>query len=513
MTISPTIKAKVIELHLQKKGRNEIAREINISQGSVHNILRRYESKSKSTATTDNGHNQNHSQISAGTPVEDIPMKSLSQGPIINAYEQKREQSSQPDATINSGVDIEDMCCPSTMAPTLAVTTPNSNSSPDIITPRNGGPLLHLLNHESIDRARNENADIDFATIAYAIPFPPYRRPPESPTACQISSISYKSVPINSSESTFVSSEEQVDIEADVKNVLEEESELKGVLSPEEIENSKPKIRNTSEPIEKAEAETLFTETNKLAKGPSTPVEERLRQEKKWDYYGPAWMGMLKQIRREKEQRRHELLVIDRRKQKLSEWKKRLEQMQYDLTTREARILESEPFLSLARQLQEMKLALGDALPWIETVKEWAQMQNMDIKAAVVQVAQELRLYRQAGGIQKQIERANQELALINMETIQKQQALTVLRDLLNRGVTESQIVQLINFAGEWNKYWKFSTTKGNPQQPVNGNNNPGSSGGNGYGDNFSVNDLIRLNLLKSTTTNLLKSARGPPGL
>ena len=63
---------------------------------------------------------------------------------------------------------------------------------------------------------------------------------------------------------------------------------LGGVLSPEEIENSKPKVRGTSESIEKAEAETLFTQTNKLAEGPSTPVEERLRQEKAaWDYYGP----------------------------------------------------------------------------------------------------------------------------------------------------------------------------------------------------------------------------------
>jgi hypothetical protein len=199
--------------------------------------------------------------------------------------------------------------------------------------------------------------------------------------------------------------------------------------------------------------------------------------------------------------------------QKLSEWKKRLEQMQYDLTAREARILESEPFLLLARQLQEMKLALEEALPWIETVKELAQIQNKDIKTAAVQIAQELRLYRQSEGIQKQIERANQELALINMATIQKQQALTVLIDLLNRGVTESQIVQLINFACEWNKFWQSSTTNGNLQQPVNGSNNPGSSGGNGYGGNFSVNDLIRLNLLKSTTTNLLKSARSPPGL
>ena len=141
----------------------------------------------------------------------------------------------------------------------------------------------------------------------------------------------------------------------------------------------------------------MFTETNKLTKGPSTPVEERLRQEKvACDYYGPAWMRILKQIRREKDQRRHELLMIDRRKQKLSEWKKRLEQMQYDLTVRESRILELEPFLPLARQLLEMKLSLEDALPWIETIREKAEAENVDIITTAINFAQELRLYRQS---------------------------------------------------------------------------------------------------------------------
>ncbi len=97
-----------------------------------------------------------------------------------------------------------------------------------------------------------------------------------------------------------------------------------------------------------------------------------------------------------------------------------------------------------------MKLALEDALPRIETIREKAEAENVISEQLA---GQELRLYRQSGGIQKQIERANQELALLNMATIQKQQAITVLIDLLNRGVTESQIVQLINFTGEWNKY------------------------------------------------------------
>ena len=159
-----------------------------------------------------------------------------------------------------------------------------------------------------------------------------------------------------------------------------------------------------------------------------------------------------------------------------------------------------------------MKLTLEDALPWIETINEIAQMQNTDTNHVAIFVTQELTLNRQLGGIQKQIASAKQELALINMATIQKQQALTVLMDLINRGVTESQILQLINFAGEWDKYWQSTTSNGNLQQPVatngngnlqqpkNGSNNPGSSNGN---NGFSINDLIRLNL-KSTTTNML---------
>ena len=62
------------------------------------------------------------------------------------------------------------------------------------------------------------------------------------------------------------------------------------------------------------------------------------------------------------------------------------------------------------------------------------------------------------------------------MATIKKQQALTVVEDLINRGVTESQILQLINFAGEWSKYWQ---TNGNLQQPVATNSNLQQSGSN----------------------------------
>ena len=60
MTINPTLRAKVIELYLQKRGRNKIASSLNVSQGSVSNILRAYKSKSESITSLD----QNCGQIS-----------------------------------------------------------------------------------------------------------------------------------------------------------------------------------------------------------------------------------------------------------------------------------------------------------------------------------------------------------------------------------------------------------------------------------------------------------------
>ncbi len=356
--VDPAIKEKVLSAYLAGHGRNQITREmhglgIKVSHGSISNI--------------------------------------------INAYKRKHEQPSQlqicpesrtSNAGISTGVDINNTGSPLLMTfhdseTGQAVTTTN-NSNSNVVTPR--GPLSNLLGE---DNTNHTSTDEVIPSVTYSNSPSPVVPVPTSPNPEPFSESKPRDLSIK---------------DLDSQDVLEEESELMGVLSPEEIENSKPKVRDT-ESIEKAEAETLFTGTNKLAKGPSTPVEERLEQEKiAWDHYGPAWMGILKQIRREKDQRRHELLVIDRRKQKLSEWRKRLEQMQYDLTARESRILESESFLPLARQLQEMKLALEDALPWIETINEVAQIQNMDNKSAGVLVAQELRLNRQFGGIQRQIE-------------------------------------------------------------------------------------------------------------
>jgi hypothetical protein len=120
----------------------------------------------------------------------------------------------------------------------------------------------------------------------------------------------------------------------------------------------------------------------------------------------------------------------------------------------------------------------------------------------------------QYGSLQKQIECANQELALIEMTTIKRKHAITVVEDLISRGVTSEQILQLINsqqpgggnglvnFAENWDRYWLAATTN-QPQsitQQSNGSSSPGASSNNG----LSETDQIRLNLLRNATTNIL---------
>lgn len=154
-------------------------------------------------------------------------------------------------------------------------------------------------------------------------------------------------------------------------------------------------------------------------------IQDRFDIERRaWDYYGKAWDRILEQITHEKYQRKHELRVIERRKQKLVEWKLQLD-------SREARILEAEPFLDVAKQLQSL-----DVIPWVEMIREKVEAEKIDYKAAVAQIKQDLQYYQQLGGIERQIQKANQELGLINMTAIRKQQALRVVEGLLNRGIS-----------------------------------------------------------------------------
>ncbi|MGA9151294.1 MAG: hypothetical protein WBZ36_12015 [Candidatus Nitrosopolaris sp.] len=135
-------------------------------------------------------------------------------------------------------------------------------------------------------------------------------------------------------------------------------------------------------------------------------------------------------------------------------------------------------------------------------------------------MAQEIRLYRQFGSLDKSVKQLEGELKMLNISITQKQPVITTLLKLKQNGVKDddiiafSKIIDLSRMGREWTPFGP-RTGMGMHQNPSmgqnpeqgNGNNgiNPGSNnGGNGYGGNYSINDLIKLNLLKSSTTTML---------
>ena len=85
---------------------------------------------------------------------------------------------------------------------------------------------------------------------------------------------------------------------------------------------------------------------------------------------------ILEQIEQEKAQRQNERLsiqqdkeILARREKYLEDAKKEIDQARNDLDVREIKILQVEPLLPIARQLQELSLGFDDIIPWIEMIR------------------------------------------------------------------------------------------------------------------------------------------------
>jgi predicted transcriptional regulator len=154
MTIKAEIRSKVIEMAQQNKGRNQIAHELGIGQGTVSNILK--ESRESQTS----GSNKSER-------VEDKITQSI--GNITyRKYEQSLQPASscnevivQPDASISIGVGLKETS-PHSLKPQDAhgvglafiPINPNSSTKPK---PRNGSPLSHILIEDFIEHKTPPN--------------------------------------------------------------------------------------------------------------------------------------------------------------------------------------------------------------------------------------------------------------------------------------------------------------------------------------------------------------------
>ena len=119
---------------------------------------------------------------------------------------------------------------------------------------------------------------------------------------------------------------------------------------------------------------------------------------------------------------RHEL---EQKKREVEQHRIQVDWARYDLEIREIKLLEFEPLIPIARQLQQMGTDINQFMPWVETIHEKAQAENLPtLTKSAYSVAQDLRMYRRLGELKENIQLTTQQLEMLNMSLQRQQQAI-----------------------------------------------------------------------------------------
>jgi hypothetical protein len=161
----------------------------------------------------------------------------------------------------------------------------------------------------------------------------------------------------------------------------------------------------------------------------------------------------------ERKRRYDELQLIQRQRQELVKQRMQIDQAfrtinkaRYNVEPRVAKIVEVQDILPSARQLKDLGIDFHQALVFINVIQQKAEEEKIDLKSAAYGLEEELTNYRRLGGIQKSIERANRQLAIIEAFTAQKQQAVTTLMNLQMAGFSEKDVMEQTKLVNVWNK-------------------------------------------------------------
>lgn len=95
-----------------------------------------------------------------------------------------------------------------------------------------------------------------------------------------------------------------------------------------------------------------------------------------------------------KQERREELLSLERKRAELDQEKRSIDQAKHDLEIRENRLIELEPLIPSAATLQGYGITLELIFPYMETINENAVAENIDLKTAAYNLTQNLLDYR-----------------------------------------------------------------------------------------------------------------------
>jgi soluble cytochrome b562 len=139
----------------------------------------------------------------------------------------------------------------------------------------------------------------------------------------------------------------------------------------------------------------------------------------------------------EKEEKRKTLQLIEQKRYALEQLEQNLAQERYALEEQKRQIMQVEELIPSAKQLKDIGIGFDQAIVWIDCIKEKAEIERIDLRTATWKLAQDLRAYRDLGGLSKAIQDATQQLAMLNMVNEQQKQAIASLVDLRNAGFSE----------------------------------------------------------------------------
>jgi hypothetical protein len=107
----------------------------------------------------------------------------------------------------------------------------------------------------------------------------------------------------------------------------------------------------------------------------------------------------------------------------------------------EGRIKKVKDVLPLAEQLIRFSIGIGEVLAFHSAVFEKAEVEKIPLDAAAYRIAQDIRDYRQIGGLKQEQNKITQQIFMLNALLANKQQAMMSLFRMQSMGVSEDQIL------------------------------------------------------------------------
>jgi hypothetical protein len=144
--------------------------------------------------------------------------------------------------------------------------------------------------------------------------------------------------------------------------VKDPEAELQ--IDIEDIDYHMYRHVHTPPEVEEAPAQERIDKSQ-----PSAPDPEDPSIEIDWDSDETWQRRFFRTIMDERKQRQEERQELEGERQQIAQIRRNIDQQKYDLEVRENKLIELEPFIPLAKQLQAMKIDITNFLPWEDTYR------------------------------------------------------------------------------------------------------------------------------------------------